>query len=120
MDLSQFKNMSTGLKWIYSEKFGIQLRTTLQEGRLNGLSFKIEKSLFVKEQMALSVSYQTGHLIKSLNWSRLTWLVRLFFVIVVISTCRLAYRHVNGDYCGITRPNISPSNPFRNKLLWHE
>ena len=119
MKNTQFKNMSTGLRWNNFD-FGVQLRTTFQGHRPNNCSFKVEfkpESLFVKKQVVkpVVVSSQTNYFMSSLKG--MPWLLPFSSVIIVVSALRWAYWHVDGDHCDIIMPKIFPSNPFRNKLI---
>ena len=67
VDNSQFKNISTGLRWTNPENLGFQIRTGFQEGRPNGFSFKIEKSLLFDKQMVKTVPYQRVNVVKPFN-----------------------------------------------------
>lgn len=112
-----FTHISTGVRW-NNPDFGVQLRSYFHQGRASGCSFKFEvdpTSMFVRKPVGkpLVVSSRTSGFVQLKNGP---WVLPLSFLIVLISTVRLAYRHVNGDYCGITMPLISPSNPYRNKL----
>ena len=118
VDKGEFKNISTGLKWRNSEDLGIQLRTNFQEGRPNGLSFKIEKTLSFEKQIVKISPSQGVNAIKSFDGSLFTLPICLALVVFFLSICRVAYEPVNGngDFCGIMVPRILPSNKFRNKL----
>ena len=118
IDNSEFKNISTGLKWTNPENLGVQIRTGFQEGRPNGFYFKIEKSLLFEKQIVKNPPSQGVNVVKPFDGSLFTLPICLSFVIFVLSICRLAYQPVNrnGDFCGIRVPRILPSNKFRTKL----
>ena len=118
VDKGEFKNISTGLKWINPENLGVQIRTNFEEGRPNGFSFKIEKTLFFEKQIGKTSPSQGGNVIKSVGGSLFTLPVCLSLVVFFLSICRVAYQPVkgNGDFCGIMVPRILPSNQFRMKL----
>ena len=118
VEKSEFKNISTGLKWTNPESLGVQIRTNFQEGRPNGFSFKIEKSLFFEKQIVKSPPSQGANVAKPFDGSLFTVPVCLSLVVFFLSICRVAYQPVegNGDFCGIIAPRILPSNKFRIKL----
>ena len=115
---NEFKNISTGLKWTNPKNLGVQIRTNFQEGRPNGFSFKIEKSLFFENQIVKKPPSQGFNVVKPFDGSLLTVPVCLSFVVFVLSICRFAYQPINGngDFCGILVPKILPSNKFKIKL----